>query len=190
MKHIEVIGDKYGKLTVLEEVNKSFGGRKRYLLKCRCDCGNYTVAEKSKVRAGATTSCGCVQAETRKNLGSLNKKPTGVSAFNEVYGAYVKGAKIRGYSFELTKEEFAEIIVKPCIYCGDEGTQLRTRKSENGSFRYTGIDRYDNTKGYTKDNCVPCCKVCNRIKTDMSIEDMETQLEKIMSRKNIWKRTA
>jgi 5-methylcytosine-specific restriction endonuclease McrA len=36
-----------------------------------------------------------------------------------------------------------------------------------------GIDRVDNSIGYTPDNCVPCCTQCNRIKLDhLTYEEM------------------
>lgn len=31
-----------------------------------------------------------------------------------------------------------------------------------------GIDRVDNSKGYTSDNCVPCCWACNNAKKNNS----------------------
>ena len=61
---------------------------------------------------------------------------------------------------DLTKEklkEFEEIISQPCAYCGEIG--------ENG------IDRVNNKKGYTKDNCVSCCKVCNMMKWTLDAND-------------------
>ena len=60
----------------------------------------------------------------------------------------------------------------------------------NGEFRYTGIDRYDNTLGYTLENSVPCCKQCNRIKTDMAASEFAERLERIVARRNMWERTA
>jgi len=33
---------------------------------------------------------------------------------------------------------------------------------------YNGIDRIDNTKGYTPENCVPCCFEVNAMKRDFS----------------------
>lgn len=35
---------------------------------------------------------------------------------------------------------------------------------------YSGIDRLDNSKGYSPDNCVPACQSCNFAKLDQSVE--------------------
>lgn len=190
MKKINIIGQKYNMLSVIDEISVQTNKRKRRYVKCICDCGNTVIIEKNKVRSGRTKSCGCLQLKTRKSLGSKFKKEYGEASFNECYTSYKRGAKRRGYQFKLTKEEFKEIITQPCIYCGAVLVNEKKKKGSNGTFKYTGIDRYDNTKGYTIDNCVPCCKVCNRIKTNMSINDMEKQLTIILSRKNIWQRTA
>ena len=37
-----------------------------------------------------------------------------------------------------------------------------------------GVDRVDNTKGYSVDNSVPCCKFCNTAKHTMSEGDFFT----------------
>lgn len=190
LKYENIVGQKFGKLLVVEEISTEKNGRKRYMVRCKCDCGNETTVEKSHLKAGRTTSCGCVQKEMRKGLGKRFRKPEGESAFNELFGSYKRSAKHRGYPFELTKEEFKEIITQPCIYCGEVLTQEYGKNSPTfaSTFKYTGIDRYDNTKGYVKGNCVPCCKVCNRIKTNMPIEDMTHKLEQILSRRHIWGR--
>lgn len=48
----DVIGNKYGKLTVIENVS----GSKR---KCRCECGNIIIVNFHSLQRGATQSCGC-----------------------------------------------------------------------------------------------------------------------------------
>ena len=192
MKVKNVIGQRFGRLVVLEDndVRVNASGRTRRYLKCRCDCGNICTIEKSKVLRGATKSCGCLAKEIRSHLGERLKKPVGEAAKNEIFAQYKKSAKNRGYDFNLTMAEFESIITKPCIYCGATKTIHRTRKGENGGFAYTGIDRYDNTKGYTLKNCVPCCSICNRMKTNLSINKFEEQITKILNNKNMWRRTA
>ena len=46
-----------------------------------------------------------------------------------------------------------KLLDKECYYC-------HYYKKEE----VNGIDRVDNTKGYTKENSVSCCEMCNRIK--------------------------
>jgi hypothetical protein len=72
-------------------------------------------------------------------------------------------AKYRKLSFELTLEQFTDIVSQPCIYSnGKENSQI-----------YIGVDRIDNLQGYTLENCVPCCYKHNLIKGKwFSHEDM------------------
>lgn len=49
----------------------------------------------------------------------------------------------------------------------------------NGDFVYNGIDRIDSSHGYTKDNIVTCCKICNKMKMDMSLDNFIEQIYKI-----------
>ena len=85
------------------------------------------------------------------------------------YNIYKKGAKARNITFKLSKQEFEEITSKPCYYCGDiiKG--------------YSGIDRYDSQKGYEKDNCVPCCEMCNKMKLNYNINDWLSHMNKILN---------
>lgn len=61
-------GDKFGNLTVLKEeepyrLNGKFNTR-RFL--CKCDCGNITVTNLSRLKSGKTKSCGCLRKKRTK----------------------------------------------------------------------------------------------------------------------------
>jgi len=62
-----------------------------------------------------------------------------------------------------------------CYWCGvppssTHKDHLRTGKIMSGLvIKYNGVDRVDNSKGYTVENSVPCCKYCNRAKNDMTV---------------------
>lgn len=64
---IDLAGERYGKLTVLEYSHTDPKSRKSFW-KCRCDCGNTTVICASNLRSGNTVSCGCGEIENRKRL--------------------------------------------------------------------------------------------------------------------------
>lgn len=64
-RKIDVIGKKYGKLTVIEEDKTKFtrypSGAPKHYYKCLCDCGNITTVSKSGLLGGHTKSCGCAK---------------------------------------------------------------------------------------------------------------------------------
>lgn len=62
-KRIQVTpGDRYGRLTVIEEVEPETGSRGRRFRRvtCRCDCGTLVSARLSNLRSKQVQSCGCV----------------------------------------------------------------------------------------------------------------------------------
>lgn len=61
---IEVVGDRYGRLTVLEEVVRTNVKHRRF--KVRCDCGTVKEVEFSSLRSGGAVSCGCYNREASR----------------------------------------------------------------------------------------------------------------------------
>lgn len=45
--------------------------------------------------------------------------------------------------------------------------------------KYNGVDRKDNSIGYTIDNCVTACKLCNYAKKAMSYDNFIDWLDRI-----------
>ena len=74
-----IIGQRFGKLVVLEKINK-------HQYKCQCDCGNITVVYYSNLLYGSTQSCGCLRKEQRKKLLG-GKKPNDLT--NKRFGKLV-----------------------------------------------------------------------------------------------------
>lgn len=78
----------------------------------------------------------------------------------------IRNSKKRGYEMTLTIDEFTDIVLKPCRYCGISDVII-------------GIDRENNEIGYTKSNSFPCCKICNMMKHAMSLDDFVCQIRRI-----------
>ena len=55
---INIIGKKFGKLTVISQEGKDSDGSFNYL--CKCYCGNQKIINGVNLRKGITTSCGCI----------------------------------------------------------------------------------------------------------------------------------
>ena len=85
------------------------------------------------------------------------------------YKSYRRNAKHRNIDFQMTFEEFENIIKKPCAYCGAKANP------------YNGIDRKDNSIGYKEDNLIPCCEWCNRIKLTYTEAQMKEHIKKMYS---------
>jgi dCMP deaminase len=90
-------------------------------------------------------------------------------AVNAIMRNYKASCKNRKLSFELSKEEFKELIYRKCYYCGRPPSNSYKRATGD-IIKYNGIDRKDNSLGYFKENSVTCCKVCNQMKTSMDSE--------------------
>lgn len=55
---VEMIGKKFGRLTVLEMVGERVSGR-HPKWKCVCDCGDICIKSAIALRTGNNPSCGC-----------------------------------------------------------------------------------------------------------------------------------
>jgi len=171
---IDLVGKKFGRLTVLR---RSYPNSKSGELKwcCKCECGKEKIIFGQNLRGGFTQSCGCLQKETTSHL------PVGLASMRLLIRDYKRGAKKRGYSYELTEEQFAEITKKDCYYCGIKPYNAYSQLHRNGDYIYNGIDRIDNTKGYTIDNVVSCCKICNHAKNKQTLQEFQDWINRVES---------
>lgn len=70
---IEMLGKKFGKLTVLEKDLERTTKNYIYWI-CQCDCGNKKSVRGTSLRAGEIQSCGCLQKVAAKKTGKKNTK--------------------------------------------------------------------------------------------------------------------
>jgi len=172
-------GKTFGRLVVLRRTGTN--KHRTPLYECRCACGNIMEVSGAHLVAKyhPTRSCGCLLADAaRKTMervahGPHVKKPLGDSAKHRYYLNYFNGAAQRGMIWGLTKEQVLKIAIQDCHYCGVPplnpfGSGLKQKP--NGVFFSNGIDRKDPEMGYLLDNVLPCCKICNIAKSDMSYE--------------------
>jgi hypothetical protein len=151
MRAIDLKGQRFSRLIVLEEGGSDSRGNKRWL--CRCDCGKEFVTLGTRLRMGATKSCGCY-AEAL------------------VQAAVTKAKQERRY---FTKSSWTAMVgrctnPKYPAYprYGGAGIQICQRwlKGENGVSGWlcfyedmgprpegTTLDRIDGAQGYYPGNC-------------------------------------
>ena len=173
----DLTGKVFGDVTVIKRV-----GTKRYSYSygkvtqpqwlCQCD-GDGRKCKKTFVTStqsllSKTISCGCLRSYKK------------TSPVTYLFGRYKHPAASLRREFFLTKEGFSSLISRKCHYCGMLPAQkLRRILPAHSEFSYNGIDRIDNAKGYVESNVVPCCGLCNEMKSDKSHEDFLRQVEAI-----------
>lgn len=68
----DLTGLKFGKLTVVENMNVKKNGK--FLYKCLCDCGKYCYVRSSSLTTNHTTSCGCTNSNYNNIIGEILNK--------------------------------------------------------------------------------------------------------------------
>ena len=128
-KRAEMIGKKFGLLTVMALSKNRSGKRKRLMYLCDCDCGNKNVEVIGEhLRSGHTLSCGCLQ----KKIASYTHKKFNDFDLSGEFGIGV--AKNTGNHFLFDLEDYEKIK----DYCWFE--------MQNGYITTHIIDERGNTK--------------------------------------------
>jgi hypothetical protein len=151
---INLVGRIFGNWEVVACAGKNKHGK--IIWTCLCACGKKSDKPTTgDLLRGRTKGCGCSRE-------GLRKRP-----YEHLLTKLKREAKHRSLEATLTYEDFFYFTDKvKCHYCD---TTLLWEKYGNGSCPVKGrynLDRKDNAKGYSKDNCVVCCGICNQIKSD------------------------
>lgn len=189
-------------LTTIKKFSKrDKNGKYRYFKECVCICGNSITT-----RIDSTAkSCGC--KKNYKQRGSVRKRNDNEIFFKEYMSKIVyKTSKYNDGDISFNK--FLELSQKNCYYCDSppsnkahigrkkDGTlRKRVRKGKDGVdyfihswgsqvgdgaiFTFNGLDRLDSNKKHTLDNVVTCCKMCNFMKINYSLEVFLNQIKRI-----------
>jgi hypothetical protein len=160
-KRLNLIGKEIGKLTVLQEMPSHVGEKKK--CRCRCKCGQEVIVE-----------VGNILRETKACQRCKNKIAYGLAAFNKIYCVYKYWATKRNLSFDLSKEQFRLLTKGCCHYCGASPSQLVPMgrgRNHGGNYVYNGIDRLDSKLGYSPENAVTSCGMCNELKNSLSVSE-------------------
>lgn len=155
-------------------MNKARGRResvtqrtKRWTVRC-LSCKGETTTTWQAVRLK-----GCFQC-TMKSL----RKPDFHVAVSRCMTSWKFGAAARGLAWDLSRAACEEIMQSPCHYCGRVGANRQMKRDRE--IRYNGPDRKNNLLGYTLENVLPCCGVCNRAKNAMSYEDFLAWIDAVV----------
>lgn len=140
---------------------------------CVCECGERRTVRVDRLSRGEITECAKCSIATAREAGRFQRKRLSDAEriARDVFGEYRGNARRKSLRFELNLDDVRRLIAASCHYCGERPAKL-------------GIDRRDNTEGYTISNSVPCCSICNYAKREMSAEEFLSWITKVFHHVN------
>lgn len=175
-----------------------------YLLwcsKCKLDKPNkeYSFSTKQYCVRSYLSICKICRSKANSEWGKLNRDKANINnkkyidKFSkeqkfEVYKKYTDKHYIK-YMFNTlkwnAKKRNLEVCIdvefiidlfnkqnKKCFYTGDEMNLIQSDPN------VMSVDRIDSSIGYSVDNCVSCCTICNMMKNILSVEDFLKHIKK------------
>lgn len=185
------VGSKNGKLTILS-IESGGGAGKHARAICKCDCGVVTQVPQHSLKK--MKSCGCSQYDKefikKRDKDTYKVLDKGVAMMNSFFYSYKHHAGRRKLDFTITKEQFISVVFCNCVYCGTEPAYRAVHRKDgsemyNGGILVNGIDRVDNSKGYTFENIAACCTTCNLSKHTRSKEDFLLHCLKVVNNSSL-----
>lgn len=140
-KFNDLSGKKFGRLTALYRINNYH--KKRVYWLCVCDCGNLKEVSSSDLTCNNTKSCGCL--------------PKGIIKHGLRYTRlYTIWCKIKNRCYDSSASNYPRYGGRGITICDEwlnDPTAFYTWSIDNGYQDTLSIDRIDNNKGYSPNNC-------------------------------------
>lgn len=147
----DLTGQRFGRLTVIERDGSDTQGCATWL--CRCDCGTECVVTGAKMRKGNTKSCGCLHDDLSRVRMTIHGKSH--TRLNNVWLA------MKSRCYRQTDKNYNRYGGRGITVCNEWRNDFQAfydwsvahGYNENAPNGQCTIDRIDNDKGYSPDNC-------------------------------------
>lgn len=144
-KLIDMTGQRFGRLLVVERAENSKSGKPRWF--CKCDCGNTTITSRKHLINGSSKSCGCYRRDYAKN----NNKTHGLKN-TRIYRIW-SGMKDR--TTNKNSKYFSEYGERGICCCAEwnKFEKFYEWAIASGYKDNLTLDRIDNNGNYEPNNC-------------------------------------
>ena len=141
----------FGRLTVLECIGVN--NKKGAIWLCSCDCGNTIHVYRDTLVQGYTKSCGCLVSAVAKVNGRKTKTHGHRRVDGKATPEYRAWRAMKGRCLNTAHKDYPKYGAAGITLC-EEWHKFENFLADMGTRPAgTSIDRIDNTKGYSPDNC-------------------------------------
>lgn len=146
---IDLTGQKFGRLTVIEKIGSDKYGVK---WKCKCSCGNYTEVYGTLLRKHKSSSCGCYKKEINSKI-CHDTFTTHGETNTSLYKVW-QGMKKRCFNpKEKAYKNYGGRGVTVCSEWKENFLTFKKWAEENGYKKDLTIERINNNGNYEPSNC-------------------------------------
>ena len=148
----DLTGQRFGRLVVVGRADKITLNREA-VWNCQCDCGATVIVRGASLRKGDTKSCGCMRDEIESRIHSTHRKTK-----TRLYNVWTHIIQ-RCYNQKHTAyKNYGGRGITVCDEWRNDFMKFHDWAMENGYDETAPqgkctIDRIDNDKGYSPDNC-------------------------------------
>lgn len=145
-KFIDLTGQRFGRLVVTKEQGRSKSGKVKWL--CVCDCGKSTSVIGCDLRSGRTKSCGCLHKEVAKVNSTKHGK-----RYLRIYRIWCSMKRRTRVMTDTGYEKYGGRGIDICSEWAENFESFYEWSVANGYAENLTIDRINNDKGYSPENC-------------------------------------
>lgn len=143
-KKLDITGLRFGRLIAIKKNGfHQSPSRKHILWECKCDCGNVITTKLNTLRNGNVKSCGCLHKEGNNKTHNQSK----TREYN-IWGSIKQRCLNKNHS------DYINYGGRGITICNEWIDSFETFIKDMGNCPIGfSIDRIDNSKGYSKENC-------------------------------------
>lgn len=142
----DIVGERFGKLTVIKEAGINNSREIKWL--CKCDCGNEIIVRGSSLRNKTTQSCGCLQKEI------ISKYTKERWEYDEEYRQKVTEVNKEIMISKWKDEEYRE------AHSGENNPSYNPNLTDEDRERVRHIDGYEEWCYKVKEQANFTCDIC------------------------------
>lgn len=151
MHRIDLTGKRFGRLSVINSADLNHNNQLRW--HCKCDCGQFVDVVGMSLRNGDTTSCGCARRDIMRKTHTKHGAYISRSRRERLYNIY---SDMKQRCYDTSSKPYKDYGGRGILICEEwlnDYSLFRSWAISHGYHSDLTIDRINNDKGYSPENC-------------------------------------